>query len=68
MKRLFGTDGVRGVANRDLTPEFAFRLGKVFGRMTREEHADHSRILIGKDTRLSGGMLETAISEGLASQ
>jgi len=68
MKRLFGTDGVRGVANRDLTPEFAFRLGKVFGRMTHEEHGDHSRILIGKDTRLSGGMLEAALSEGLASQ
>jgi phosphoglucosamine mutase len=68
MKRLFGTDGVRGVANRDLTPELALRLGKVFGRMTREEHADHSRILIGKDTRLSGGMLEAAVSAGLASQ
>jgi phosphoglucosamine mutase len=68
MKRLFGTDGVRGVVNSDLTPEFAFRLGKVFGRMMHEKHGDHSRILIGKDTRLSGGMLEAAISEGLASQ
>ncbi|MGA2783190.1 MAG: phosphoglucosamine mutase [Candidatus Bathyarchaeia archaeon] len=68
MKKLFGTDGIRGLANRDLTPELALRLGKIFGRMTREKDAGHSRILIGKDTRLSGGMLEAAVSAGLASQ
>jgi len=68
MKRLFGTDGVRGVANRDLTRELAFRIGKVFGRMTHEGHADDGRILIGRDTRLSGEMLEAALSAGLASQ
>lgn len=68
MKKFFGTDGIRGLANRDLTPELALRLGKIFGRMTCEKHAGHSRILIGKDTRLSGGMLEAAVSSGLASQ
>jgi phosphoglucosamine mutase len=68
MKRLFGTDGVRGIANRDLAPELAFRLAKLFGRIIRERQMGHGRVVIGKDTRLSGGMLESAISAGLASQ
>ena len=63
--RLFGTDGVRGVANRDLTPELAFGLGaaaaRVLGRGPRP------RIVIGRDTRASGAMLEAALSAGICS-
>jgi phosphoglucosamine mutase len=68
MKKLFGTDGIRGIANKDLTPELAFRLGKIVGRMIHERQTDEPRVLIGRDTRLSGRMLEAAISAGLASQ
>jgi phosphoglucosamine mutase len=60
---LFGTDGVRGVANRDLTPELALAIGRAFGaRLT-----DGARVLIGRDTRRSGPMLEGALAAGLAS-
>lgn len=56
MARLFGTDGVRGVANIELTPELAFKLGRAaatyFGRETTTP-----KIIIGRDTRLSGTML-----------
>ena len=68
MKRLFGTDGVRGVANKDLPPELAFRLGKIFGHMLHEKRKQHPRVVVGRDTRRSGGMLEAAVSAGLASQ
>ena len=66
MGKLFGTDGVRGVANTELTPELAFRLGRTatywFGR-------DHRRplFLIGRDTRISGEMLEAALAAGICS-
>src|SRR5438093_2325782 len=64
-RRLFGTDGIRGVANRDpMTPEVALRLGQAVARhFTRGSHA--GRIVIGKDTRLSGYMLEQALSSGI---
>src|SRR5712692_4388529 len=60
MERLFGTDGVRGVANVDLTPELAFRLGRaaVYALATD----GHARFLLGRDTRLSGPMLEAALT------
>lgn len=65
MGRLFGTDGVRGVANRELTPELAFRLGRA-GAAVLAGHVSHRpRFLIGSDTRISCGMLEAAISAGL---
>lgn len=63
MSRLFGTDGVRGVANAELTPELAFRLGEAAGHFL----GDHGRgrIVIGRDTRKSGEMLEAALVAGL---
>lgn len=71
MGRLFGTDGVRGVANRELTPELAFRLGRagaaVLARHTLKAKGVRPRVLIGRDTRLSGTMLEGALQAGLAS-
>jgi phosphoglucosamine mutase len=66
LARLFGTDGVRGVANSELTPELAFRLGRVGAYvLTRERQG--SRIAIGKDTRISSDMLEAALISGVLS-
>ena len=61
MARLFGTDGVRGVANKELTCETAFKLGQAAVAF------QGTTILIGKDTRLSGDMLEAAVSAGIMS-
>lgn len=66
MGRLFGTDGVRGVANQDLTPELAFKLGRAGAHVLTDGHSK-PRILIGKDTRVSGDMLEAALSAGITS-
>jgi len=66
LKKLFGTDGIRGVANRDLTPELAFRIGRITASLLREK-TKHSMILIGRDTRLSGDMLEGALAAGITS-
>jgi phosphoglucosamine mutase len=65
--RLFGTDGVRGVANQELTPELAFGLGQAVGSYFRKNKKGSARILIGKDTRVSGEMLEAALAAGIAS-
>lgn len=66
MARLFGTDGVRGVANSKLNPELAYKLGRAaaiyFGRETKTP-----KIIIGRDTRLSGTMLEAALAAGICS-
>jgi phosphoglucosamine mutase len=62
--RLFGTDGVRGVANEDLTPELAFRLGRAAAHVLS---ADGARFLLGRDTRLSGPMLEAALIAAICS-
>lgn len=64
MGRLFGTDGVRGVANSELTPDLAFKLGKAGGHVLSKDHG-RPVFLIGKDTRLSGDMLEDALSAGI---
>lgn len=64
MGRLFGTDGVRGIANSELTPELAFKLGKA-GAHVLSKDKKRPVVLIGKDTRLSGDMLEDAISAGI---
>src|SRR2546428_9124072 len=64
MARLFGTDGVRGVANLDLTPELALRLGRAAGHVLGG--AGHS-VVVGRDTRRSGRMLESALAAGLCS-
>lgn len=65
----FGTDGVRGVANADLSAFFAFRLGRVAGGLLaqREPGAEHPRVLLGRDTRVSGDMLRSALAAGLLS-
>ena len=67
MGRLFGTDGVRGVANQEpMTPETVVRLGRALAYLVRAPGDRHS-ILIGKDTRLTGYMLETALTAGITS-
>ena len=66
-KKLFGTDGIRGVANRDpMSAEMALRVGKGIASIVKTENR-HNRILIGKDTRLSGYMLENALTAGICS-
>jgi phosphoglucosamine mutase len=62
----FGTDGVRGVANADLSAFFAFRLGRTAGGILGKDHP-HQRILLGRDTRISGDMLDAALTAGLLS-
>lgn len=64
MGRLFGTDGVRGIANKELTPELAFNLGKA-GTYVLKKTNDRPIIVIGKDTRVSGDMLENALTAGI---
>jgi phosphoglucosamine mutase len=67
MKKLFGTDGVRGVANQDpMTSEMALRIGRAAAHIFRDSPRRH-RIVIGKDTRLSGYMIESALTAGLCS-
>lgn len=53
MGRLFGTDGVRGVANHDLTCELAMKLGRAAAAVLINKSNRHPRVIIGKDTRLS---------------
>ncbi len=67
MGRLFGTDGVRGVANTELTCELAYKIGKAAAHVLTKETKHKPKILIGKDTRISGDMLEAALSAGLCS-
>ena len=67
MGRLFGTDGIRGKANQwPMTPEVALQVGRAVGHLFRNHQGRH-RILIGKDTRLSGYLLETAMASGICS-
>jgi len=65
-RRYFGTDGIRGRANKVITPELALKVGQAAGLIFRNGEHRH-RVLIGKDTRLSGYMLETAIAAGVTS-
>lgn len=68
MGGLFGTDGVRGVANTELTPEMAFDLGRAGSQVLSRHNAEQRpRILVGKDTRISGDMLEAALMAGICS-
>ncbi len=66
MGKLFGTDGIRGVANRELTPELALRIGRIIATLLGRNES-RPVILIGRDTRLSGAMLEGSLSAGIAS-
>jgi phosphoglucosamine mutase len=66
MGKLFGTDGVRGIANKDLSPDLAYRLGRIGGYfLTRGKK--RPKMVVGMDTRISGDMLEGALSSGLNS-
>src|SRR3954470_15565440 len=66
-QKLFGTDGVRGVANvYPMTAEVAMQLGRALGYLIRNGNHRH-RVVIGKDTRLSGYMLENALGAGINS-
>ena len=66
MSRMFGTDGVRGIANTELTPELAFKLGRA-GAYVLAEKINNPKILVAKDTRVSGDMLESALVAGILS-
>ncbi|MCP8971277.1 phosphoglucosamine mutase [Ectobacillus ponti] len=66
MGKYFGTDGVRGVANSELTPELAFKIGR-FGGYVLTKNTERPKVLIGRDTRISGHMLEGALVAGLLS-
>jgi len=66
MGKYFGTDGVRGVANRELTPELAYRIGRC-GGVVLAGRAERPKVVIGMDTRISGPLLESALIAGLLS-
>lgn len=63
MNKLFGTDGVRGVANELLTPELSFKLGYYSGKVIKDSSKENT-VLIGRDTRYSGDMLKSALAAG----
>ncbi len=67
MSRLFGTDGVRGIANKELTPDLAFQLGWAGAKVLAGETWHKPIILVGLDTRISCGMLEAALVSGICS-
>ncbi|MDE6470394.1 MAG: phosphoglucosamine mutase [Eubacterium sp.] len=68
MGRLFGTDGVRGIANESLTPELALQIGRAAAMvLIQESNSEKPTVLIGKDTRASGDMLEAALTSGFTS-
>lgn len=68
MRKLFGTDGVRGTANvHPMTADMALRIGAAVGRYFRRDASAGHRVVIGKDTRLSGYMFENALTAGLTS-
>lgn len=66
MARLFGTDGVRGTANTQLTPELAYKLGRAAAQYFGRE-VQRPKIIVGRDTRLSGTMLASALAAGICS-
>ena len=65
MSRMFGTDGVRGIANTELTAELAYSLGRA-GAFVLTEGTHKPKILVAKDTRISGDMLEAALVAGIS--
>ena len=64
--KLFGTDGIRGVANERLTAQLVFNLGQAFALLL-EKNAKHKKVIVGRDTRVSGQMLCSAFVAGLNS-
>ena len=67
MGKLFGTDGIRGVVGENLTADMAFRVGQAIGIVLMEEKGSRPTVVIGKDTRISSDMLESALMAGLCS-
>ncbi|MFI3173818.1 MAG: phosphoglucosamine mutase [Bacillota bacterium] len=67
MGKLFGTDGVRGIANKELTGQLAFELGRAGAYVLTKERRNAPRILVAMDTRMSGDMLESALVAGICS-
>lgn len=69
MGKYFGTDGIRGLANQELTAELAYQLGRCGGYVLRQHapEVEHPSVLIARDTRISGEMLEAAMTAGLLS-
>ena len=67
MGRIFGTDGVRGVANGDLTIQLATDIGRAAGMVVEETAGPRPTFIVGKDTRVSSDMLEAALAAGLCS-
>lgn len=67
MGKYFGTDGIRGIANLELTPELAFQIGRFGGYVLTKQSDGKPKVLIGRDTRISGYMLEGALIAGLLS-
>ena len=67
MGRLFGTDGIRGIANQDLTCELATQLGRAAAKVLTNKSNRNPKVIIGKDTRISSDMLENALAAGLCS-
>ena len=65
MGKYFGTDGIRGVANTELTADLAYRTGFALGCQLYGDLQRKPRVLIGRDTRISGTMLEAALTAGL---
>ena len=61
MGRLFGTDGVRGIANEELTPQLAMQLGQAGAYVLSKENEHKPTIMVGCDTRISGDMLANAL-------
>lgn len=67
MSKYFGTDGVRGVANSDITPELVYKLGKCGAYALTKQKNDSAVIVVAKDTRISGDMLESSLVAGICS-
>ncbi|MBR3610542.1 MAG: phosphoglucosamine mutase [Oscillospiraceae bacterium] len=67
MGRIFGTDGVRGIANEKLDVELALAISRAAGIIIKNEYKGASKVIVGRDTRLSGTMLEAAVAAGLSS-
>ena len=66
--KYFGTDGVRGIANQDLSPELSFKLGRIGGYiLTKHTDKKNPQVLVGRDTRISGQLLQDALISGLLS-
>ena len=68
MGKLFGTDGIRGVVGENLTADMAFRVGQSIAAVLEEEKGSRPTVVIGKDTRISSDMLESALMAGICDQ